>query len=298
VLPDPEIPYVHGRDLVPIRLQPTKYQNDRHERLFAREDAVRKRIKLLDQAVLDLAAERRELLHEIRAIHAELRPSYDGARGRRRRAIPHEEALPPAADNAVHLIGRALRAVCVTLLREAQRPLTLRELHVVLHRLGYLVAHDHPVKALADALGHEADAGRAIRTARATYRAAGQPGPGQPGQPGPRARAARETPTPREATSGGASPGEPGGNARGIPAPPPPAPSGTGSTAPHQGRGDHAGIVGRDHAAEPESQVGPSNAGAGRDEVDHGASGDEAGAGKPGNHPAGGEDDYGALPDW
>jgi hypothetical protein len=42
----------------------------------------------------------------------------------------------------------------------------------MLHRLGYLIAHPHPAKALADALGHEADAGRAIRVERATYRAA------------------------------------------------------------------------------------------------------------------------------
>jgi chorismate mutase len=175
VPPDPEIPYVHGRDLVPIRTQPRTYENQRHQSLFKREDAARKRIKELDAQVLALAAERRELLHEIRAIHAELRPSYDGARGRRRRAISHEEAHPPPAPDAIPHSGRALRAVCLTLLHQAQRPLTLRELHVLLHRLGYLVAHDHPVKALADALGHEADAGRALRTRRATYQATAPP---------------------------------------------------------------------------------------------------------------------------
>jgi hypothetical protein len=179
--PDPAIPYVHGRSLVPIRVQPRKYDNPIHRVLFEQEDAVRKRIKELDQLVLDLSAERRQLLQRIKQIHDDLRPSFDGARGRRRRAVTHEEPLPPVADDAVHLIGRALRAVCITLLREAERPLTLRELHVLLHRLGYLVAHEHPAKALADALGHEADAGRAIRTERATYRAvAGPPGEDKP----------------------------------------------------------------------------------------------------------------------
>jgi chorismate mutase len=176
-LPDPTIPYVHGRDLVPIRVQPRKYPNPIHDTLFKEEDAVRRRIRELDQQVLDLAAERRALLRRIAYIHDELRPRCDGARGRRRRAVTHEEPLPPAAEDAVHLIGRALRAVCVALLREAGRALTLRELHVVLHRLGYFVAHPHPAKALADALGHEADAGRAIRVQRATYRAAGGPPP-------------------------------------------------------------------------------------------------------------------------
>jgi hypothetical protein len=38
-----------------------------------------------------------------------------------------------------------------------------------LHRTGYAVAHYHPIKALADALGHEVDAGRARRPRRATY---------------------------------------------------------------------------------------------------------------------------------
>jgi hypothetical protein len=175
--PDPAIPYVHGRDLVPIRMQPRKYDNPIHRALFEQEDAVRKRIKELDEQVLALAAERRALLRRIQYIHDQLRPCWDGARGRRRRAISHEEALPPAAADATHLIGRALRAVCVALLRQASGPLTLRELHVLLHRLGYLVAHPHPAKALADALGHEADAGRVIRVERATYRAAGGVGP-------------------------------------------------------------------------------------------------------------------------
>jgi hypothetical protein len=174
-LPDPAIPYVHGRDLVPIRRQPRKYDNAIHRALFEEEDTVRRRINQLDQQVLDLSAERRQLLARIKHIHDELRPRSDGARGRRRRAVSHEELLPPAAEDAVRIVGRELRAICVILLRKAGRALTLRELHVLLHRLGYVVAHPHPAKALADALGHEADAGRAVRILRATYLAVGPP---------------------------------------------------------------------------------------------------------------------------
>jgi chorismate mutase len=166
---------------VPIRVQPRKYDNPIHRALFDEEDTVRKRIQELDRHVLDLSAERRRLLQRIKHIHDELRPRSDGARGRRRRAVTHEEPLPPVADDAVHLIGRELRNICVALLKQARRELTLRELHVVLHRLGYLIAHEHPAKALADALGHETDAGRVIRTKRATYRATTADPPPTPG---------------------------------------------------------------------------------------------------------------------
>ena len=107
---------------------------------------------------------------EIHAVHDELRPCYGGARGRRRRAVTDEEPLPPADDHAEWLSGRELRAICLSFLRRAAgRALTLRQLHCLLHRAGYAIAHYHPVKVLADALGHEADAGRVRRIRRATY---------------------------------------------------------------------------------------------------------------------------------
>jgi hypothetical protein len=63
--------------------------------------------------------------------------------------------------------------VCLALLRSAQGALSLRQLHVLLHRTGYAIAHRAPVKALADALGHEADIGRARRVARGCYASVG-----------------------------------------------------------------------------------------------------------------------------
>ena len=64
------------------------------------------------------------------------------------------------------------------LVPEAGRPArsTLRQIHCLLHRAGYAVAHYHPVKALADALGHEADAGRAQQGPPSDLR----PPPGDP----------------------------------------------------------------------------------------------------------------------
>ena len=96
-------------------------------------------------------------------------PIWKRCAGRRRRAVSHEEPLPPTAAKPMWLWGRELRAVCLALLRTAQGALSLRQLHVLLHRAGYAIAHRTPVKALADALGHEADVGRARRVARGCY---------------------------------------------------------------------------------------------------------------------------------
>src|SRR4051812_33166546 len=169
-LPEPRIPYMHGRDLVPLRVGgQRRIANARHEHFFAREDAVRARIRELDQQLVDLSTERKQLLAEIRAIHEELRPCHVGARGRRRRAVSDEEPLPPADEHAQWVSGTELRALCLALLGRARRALTLRQLHCLLHRTGYAIAHYHPTKVLADALGHEVDAGRARRLRRATY---------------------------------------------------------------------------------------------------------------------------------
>ena len=169
-LPEPRVPHVHGRDLVPLRISPRRFPDVRQQRLLAREDAAQARIAELDQQLVDLSIERKTLMAEIHAVHDELRPSYGGARGRRRRAVTDEEPLPPADDHAEWLSGRELRAICLSFLRRAAgRALTLRQLHCLLHRAGYAIAHYHPVKVLADALGHEADAGRVRRIRRATY---------------------------------------------------------------------------------------------------------------------------------
>ena len=184
VFPDPRIPYVHGRDLVPIRTQPRRFRNVRHEQLFAEEDGIRRRIERIDRDLVDLADERKRLLDALRALHEQLRPSYGACRGRRRRAVSHEEPLPPAHDDAHWLSGRELRSICLAFLRTAGRAVTLRMLHVVLHRAGYAVDHSQPDKALADALGHEADVGRAVRVARGTYAAAARGAPGAAAEAG------------------------------------------------------------------------------------------------------------------
>ena len=49
------------------------------------------------------------------------------------------------------------------------RPLPLTELHAQLHRHGFGIAHRHPVKALADALGYETEQGNTRRVSRGVY---------------------------------------------------------------------------------------------------------------------------------
>jgi hypothetical protein len=58
--------------------------------------------------------------------------------------------------------------VCLAIL-SALGPQALPDLHAMLHRAGFAVANDLPVKALADALGYEADGGRARRVSRGVY---------------------------------------------------------------------------------------------------------------------------------
>jgi hypothetical protein len=175
---EPRIPYVHGRDLVPIRRQPRRVPDHRHERLFAEEDRLRADIDDVDRQLVELTERRRHLLDDLGRLHEELRPPWRDTAGRRRRRVSHEEPLPPTAESPIWLWGRELRAVCLSLLRRAQASLTLRQLHGLIHRTGYAISHHHPVKALADALGHESDVGRAVRVARGTYGTGRMDGPG------------------------------------------------------------------------------------------------------------------------
>ena len=168
----PAVPYVHGRHLVPIRVAPRTRPNHRIERLLAEEDHARQRIDTIDQALVDLAAERRTLLERIRDLQHELRPPLTDHRGRRRRQVSHEEPLPPIDGDPTWLSGRELRAICLAFLRRSRVATTLRQLHVLLHRAGYAIASAYPAKTLADALGFETRAGRTTRTRRATYQLA------------------------------------------------------------------------------------------------------------------------------
>lgn len=170
---DPRIPYVHGRDLVPLRREPQRGRNAWRERRHQEEDRLRAAIDDVDRQLVELTERRRDLLDRLGRLHDEIRPIWATCAGRRRRAVSHEEPLPPTAEKPLWLWGRELRAVCIALLRQAQGALSLRQLHVLLHRAGYAIAHRAPVKALGDALGHEHDVGRARRVARGRYASAG-----------------------------------------------------------------------------------------------------------------------------
>lgn len=163
------LPHVHGRDLVPIRRRPPRIPNPRLERLLSEEDQLRDEIRAIDQQLLDLTERRQRLLSRVRDVHEEVRPIHQGCRGRRRRRVVNEPPLPPTAAEPVLVFGRELRALCLAFLQQAARALSLRALHAQLHRAGYAIDHHHPAKALADALGHEADAERCTRVRRGVY---------------------------------------------------------------------------------------------------------------------------------
>ena len=82
---------------------------------------------------------------------------------------PHQ-ALPPLPERPRLCWGRALRAHLLQILLDVGGALSLVEIHRILHLKGLAVDSEHPAKALADALGHEADHGRAERVARGLYR--------------------------------------------------------------------------------------------------------------------------------
>jgi hypothetical protein len=83
--------------------------------------------------------------------------------------VSNEPTLPPTAEDPIPVIGRELRALCLVFLKQAAGALSLRNLHAQLHRAGYAIAHSQPVKALADAMGHEVDAKRCTRVKRGCY---------------------------------------------------------------------------------------------------------------------------------
>ena len=146
----PRIPYVHGRDLVPIRRQPQRGRNAEREALYEAEDDLRATIDEVDRQLVELTERRRHLLDQLGRLHDRIRPIWKICSGRRRRAVSHEEPLPPTAEHPTWLWGRELRAVCLALLRRAEGALSLRQLHTLLHRAGYAISHRTPVKALAD----------------------------------------------------------------------------------------------------------------------------------------------------
>lgn len=137
--------------------------------------ALAQRMAELDAELLHLSKQRRTLALELKQHRRRLWPAL--LRRGRRPAPDGGVQLPPVSASAQHLRGRRLRSACLALLGRVGR-CPLPELHALLHRLGYAVAGDHPAKAIADALGHETDAGRAHRVQRGVYELpAGSPRP-------------------------------------------------------------------------------------------------------------------------
>ncbi len=131
--------------------------------------ALERDIDELDRELRRLSRRRQELRERRRAVHRQL---WVNLAKRGRRAAPDgREALPPLPTRASMLWGRRLRSACLAVLAR-RGPLPLVEIHAELHRLGLGVAQSKPVKALADALGYEADQGRVVRVERGTYRLA------------------------------------------------------------------------------------------------------------------------------
>lgn len=140
----------------------------RRAHVEALEAEVRTKIHALDAELGQLYRERKLLVEQLRSHERRLRVRL--GRPGRRPAPDGSEELPPLPVDVTWLYGRRLRAVCLQLLVRLG-PMRLVELHRLLHRHHFAVASRHAVKALADALGYEADEGRARRIRRGTYEA-------------------------------------------------------------------------------------------------------------------------------
>ncbi len=124
------------------------------------------RLAELDTQMAEIVRQRREValdLHRYRRLLCRTlrRPG-------RQPAPDASDALPPIHHEATWLSGRRLRSVCLAFL-DRMGAMSLKELHAHLHRYGFAVGNVLPVKALADALGYEADHGRAGRVSRGVY---------------------------------------------------------------------------------------------------------------------------------
>ncbi len=154
-------------------LPPTRQYGNLHAatraRLNARHQELFDEVRAKDAVLAATAKERRLHLAEMAEIHDQLHPKTLWCRGRRPSSDRITDPLPPLPEDPTWLWGRRLRAVCLRLLHRCGT-LPLRHLHALLHLHGFGVAGGHPVKALADALGHETEHGTAERVTRGQYR--------------------------------------------------------------------------------------------------------------------------------
>lgn len=134
---------------------------------IAQRDQLSATIERLDRLLSRIVQRRRDLLDERTALDRRISPNLTHRRGRQ--PTPDgRTALPPVHADAKPLWGRRLRAACRAVLLKAGE-LSLVDLHAMLHHQGYVLANTNHVKALADAMGYEADAGRVRRVARGVY---------------------------------------------------------------------------------------------------------------------------------
>ncbi len=121
----------------------------------------------LDQELEVLAARRRATLDHLAAYRRRLWPGMRG-RHHRKTCRAEDNPMPPAAVDAEELWGGELRQAAVQVLRRHGAQ-TLREIHGLLHRYGYVIEGCRPVQRLADALAYEVRHGRCVRATRGVY---------------------------------------------------------------------------------------------------------------------------------
>ncbi|MPY92437.1 MAG: hypothetical protein GEV08_05025 [Acidimicrobiia bacterium] len=158
-----------GRYVEPIRQHAAL--GPQRRALIERWDEVSQRRDQIDAEFARLARERHELQRERSRLRERIWPRWLGGRGRRRPEATRPEHTLPALPVRPRLAwGRALRDHALRVLSEVGVALSLVELHRLLHLRGVAVDSDHPAKSLADALGYEAEQGRAERVRRGWYR--------------------------------------------------------------------------------------------------------------------------------
>ncbi len=154
------------RRVDPIRQETTLF-GERRQQALERYESTLAGLRRIDAELETLSVQRRRMHEELRAQHRQL---WAVLVRRGRKPLPDgDEALPPVRHDARQLWGRRLRSVCLAILRVHRSPLRLVDLHADLHRRGFAVASDQPVKALADALGYERLEGRVRRVERGVY---------------------------------------------------------------------------------------------------------------------------------
>ena len=140
---------------------------DKRQRVVDECNDLEHTLQTLDHELHELTQRRQHTALELRRRRRQLWPNL--AKRARQPQPDGRRALPPITQHAIGLWGRRLRSACRDILHANTRPLSLVELHALLHRQGKYIACRHPVKALADAMRYDVTEGRLQRTARGIY---------------------------------------------------------------------------------------------------------------------------------